>query len=86
MKESKFPILKNVKNVEASNVPFSLSIGIGSGENLNETEEFAKSALDLALGRGGDQVVIRENNDYTYFGGNKKEIRRCEKIIRIRKK
>jgi len=80
MKESKFSILKDVKNIEASNVPFSLSIGIGSGENLSETEHFAKSALDLALGRGGDQVVIRENNDYLYYGGNTKEVEKRTKV------
>lgn len=80
MKESSFTLLKDVKSIELSNLPFSLSIGIGSGENLSETELFAKSALDLALGRGGDQVVIRENNDYLYFGGNTKEIEKRTKV------
>lgn len=80
MKESKFPLLKNVKNIESSNIPFSLSMGIGAGETLAETEAFAKSALDLALGRGGDQAVIRENNDYSYFGGNNKEIEKRTKV------
>ena len=80
MKDSKFSLLKDVKNIESSNLPFSLSIGIGAGENLGETERFAKSALDLALGRGGDQVVVRENNDYLYFGGNTKEIEKRTKV------
>lgn len=80
MKADKFSLLKQVKSIESSNLPFTLSIGVGVGEDLSETENFAKTALDLALGRGGDQAVIKENSDYTYFGGNNKEVEKRTKV------
>lgn len=80
MKEEKFSILKTVKDVNATDIPLTLSIGVGVGDNLHETEDFAKTAIDLALGRGGDQAVIKEGNDVVYFGGNSREIERRTKV------
>ncbi len=80
MKDDKFYILKTVKELNATDIPLTLSIGVGVGDNLHETEEFAKTAIDLALGRGGDQAVIKEGNDVVYFGGNSREIERRTKV------
>lgn len=80
MKEEKFFILKTVKDVNATDIPLTLSIGVGAGDTLHETEDFAKIAIDLALGRGGDQAVIKEGNDIVYFGGNSREIERRTKV------
>lgn len=80
MKEEKFYVLKTVKDVDATDIPLTLSIGVGIGDNLHETEEFAKTAIDLALGRGGDQAVIKEGNDVVYFGGNNREIEKRTKV------
>lgn len=80
MKEDKFYILKTVKELNATDIPLTLSIGVGVGDNLHETEDFAKTAIDLALGRGGDQAVIKEGTDVVYFGGNSREIERRTKV------
>ncbi len=80
MKDEKFNVLKSVKDIEATEMQFTLSIGVGVGEDLHETESFAKSAIDLALGRGGDQAVVKEGTDVTYFGGNAREVEKRTKV------
>lgn len=79
--KEKLPILKEVKNIETfDSLPVTLSIGIGIGESLGETENFSRVALDMALGRGGDQAVIKKGNDYTYFGGQNRETEKRTKV------
>ena len=81
LKESKFAILKEVKLIDNDNIiPVTLSIGVGVGESLNETESFSRAALDMALGRGGDQAVIKEGNDFFYYGGQNKETEKRAKV------
>ena len=51
--------------------PVTVSIGIGrGGDNLRESEELAKQALDMTQGRGGDQVAVKDEKDFTFYGGN----------------
>ena len=58
----------------------SLSIGIGiCGKNLIETEEYANAALDLALGRGGDQAVIKQGSKVEYYGGKLQTVEKGNK-------
>jgi len=80
--EGKFVILENVKNFDqVLKNPPTISIGIGIGsETLNKNNISAKKALEMALGRGGDQAVIRENGKYRYFGGNTKETEKRTKV------
>ncbi len=79
--ETKMSVLKDVKNIETfGGLPVTLSIGIGVGESLGETENFSRVALDMALGRGGDQAVIKVGNDFTYFGGQNREIEKRTKV------
>ena len=79
--ETKMSVLKEVKNIETfGSLPVTLSIGIGVGESLGETENFSRVALDMALGRGGDQAVIKVGNDFTYFGGQNREIEKRTKV------
>ncbi len=80
MRDEKFNVLKLVKDIEVTDMQFTLSIGVGVGADLHETESFAKSAIDLALGRGGDQAVVKEGTDVTYFGGNAREVEKRTKV------
>ena len=75
-KEKKFDILTQIREIDMGNkIPFTLSIGIGTGsETLAQAMEYARSAIDLALGRGGDQALIREGDKYIFFGGHAQEV------------
>ena len=68
---NKFHILDEVRALNTGgDIPASLSIGAGAlGKSLNQTDEFAQAALDLALGRGGDQAVVRKDTNLEYYGG-----------------
>jgi c-di-AMP phosphodiesterase-like protein len=74
--QKKIYILDQIREIDIGNeTPVTLSIGIGAdGENLIQTMDFARSALDLALGRGGDQVLIKDSNKFYFFGDKQKEI------------
>lgn len=66
----KFEILNEVKNIEID-VPMmpTLSIGVGDAYTIQKSEEYAKASLDMALGRGGDQAVIKDDEMFRFFGG-----------------
>ena len=83
MKEDKFKVLDEVKAIKVGNeMAVTLSIGIGiKSDKYNENYVYARNAIDLALGRGGDQVVIKDHNDILYFGGKSKH-RRFRKSLR----
>lgn len=82
IKESKFDILEKVKVLGAgSAIEPTLSIGVGiEGSDINEIDVFAKAALDMALGRGGDQAVIKEGGNFSYFGGKNRETEKRTKV------
>ncbi|MBQ1431058.1 MAG: DHH family phosphoesterase [Firmicutes bacterium] len=77
----KFDLLDEVRKLETNaDFPASLSIGVGAGgEDLEETEGYADAALQLALGRGGDQAVIKRINDISYFGGKLQTVEKSNK-------
>jgi c-di-AMP phosphodiesterase-like protein len=81
--EKKFEILDSVREINMGNkLAVTVSIGIGQGgETPLENEKFALSAKELALGRGGDQVVIKNGENLQFFGGRTKEV---EKRTRVR--
>ncbi len=68
---NKFSVLSEVRNYKFNNTPVhaTLSIGVGSGVNFAECEIRAKKALEMSLGRGGDQAAIYTDNGYVYYGG-----------------
>lgn len=80
--QKKFEILNNVKTFDPSaKIPPTVSIGIGVGStSLSKNDISSKKALEMALGRGGDQVVIREKGKFSYFGGNSKETEKRTKV------
>ncbi len=69
--ETNFSVLDKVRALETGeDFPASLSIGIGvGGKTMAETEEFAEAGLELALGRGGDQAVVRRKLKSEFYGG-----------------
>ena len=84
MEEDKFSILDKVRTESSrKNMPLTLSIGIAFGsESLNEIADQAQSNLDLALGRGGDQVVVKQSGHEAHFYGGKSNP--MEKRTRVR--
>jgi len=76
LREKRFDILTQIREIDMGNtIPFTLSIGIGiGGETLAQSMEFARASIDLALGRGGDQALIREGENYSFFGGRAQEV------------
>lgn len=83
LKEDKFSITEQIGKIEMGNdMPATLSIGIGmNGNTVNEDMAFARAALDLAMGRGGNQIVIKESEDtYQFIGGDGKEVSQNSKV------
>lgn len=76
-KHKKFYILDQIRSIDMGNkFPITLSIGIGTGgKTLNESMKYARAALDLALGRGGDQVLIKQKDKFYFFGDKQTEIK-----------
>ena len=71
MIEENFSVLDEVRNLESKiDFPASISLGIGiSNLSLIESSELAEAALELALGRGGDQAVVKTDDGTRYYGG-----------------
>ena len=71
MKKAGFDILDKVRDfrLEGISTGLTLSIGIATGNELSACESAVRKSLDMARGRGGDQVVINDNNNYEFFGG-----------------
>ena len=82
VKEDKFSILDKVKEIQTKeNVQITLSIAI-SNDGLTDKEKYksAQAAMDVVLGRGGDQAVIRENEIYKFYGGRAEEVEKRTKV------
>ncbi len=82
IKEDKFSILDKIKEIKTNeNVQLTLSIAISNdGITDNEKYKSAGSAMDVVLGRGGDQAVIRENEIYKFYGGRVQEVEKRTKV------
>ena len=82
IKENKFAILDSIKDiVRKDKIQLTLSIAISNeGENDKEVYKSASAAMDVILGRGGDQAVIREDGKYQFFGGKVEEVEKRTKV------
>ncbi|MCR5321167.1 MAG: DHH family phosphoesterase [Lachnospiraceae bacterium] len=82
MKETRFEILDEVKTVNIGNeMAVTLSIGVGmDGLTYSQNYEFARNAIDLALGRGGDQAVVKNAETVLYFGGKSQQVEKNTKV------
>ena len=71
MLTDKFNIIDKIRELtyDGRSTDLTLSIGIGHENNMNECNNSAKQALDMAQSRGGDQVAIKEGSQYNFFGG-----------------
>ena len=80
--EERFTILDTVRKINANGrMPATLSIGVGrDAQSLLQAEKFASQALDMALGRGGDQAAVKNKNGYEFYGGVSKGIEKRTKV------
>ena len=71
-KQRRFRVLDDVRAIKSgkNNMSATISVGLGRGsQDIAESERWARQALDMALGRGGDQVAIKNGNTFEFFGG-----------------
>lgn len=79
--EDKFRILDKIREVPCSEVPVTMSIGVGRGAlSLYENHIQARKALDMAIGRGGDQAAIKMHSGYVFYGGVNRAIEKRSKV------
>ena len=82
IEDRKFDILDTIKELQPSDkMQFTLSVAISNdGSSYLEKYKTAQAALDIVLGRGGDQAVIHEGDKYTFFGGRTQELEKRTKV------
>ena len=82
LEEKKFNILDTIKELELSDkIQITLSISVSTeGQSNYEKYKSAQAGLEIALGRGGDQTVVRENGKYQFFGGRTQELEKRTKV------
>lgn len=82
LREQRFSILEEVKTVNIGNeMSVTLSIGLGmDGDTYGQNYEFARMAIDMALGRGGDQAVIKSAEKIEYFGGKSQQLEKTTRV------
>lgn len=82
MTEDKFSFVEQVRNINSGNtIAPTLSIGISyEEENLRQNEKSSNAAVDIALGRGGDQIVVKKGDELEYFGGKNQATEKRTKV------
>ena len=82
LEKDKFSLIEDVKSIKVGNeMTITLSIGIGvGGVSYNQNYEYARMGIDLALGRGGDQVVVKSGEEVSYYGGKAKQVERNTRV------
>ncbi|HJC05807.1 MAG TPA: DHH family phosphoesterase [Candidatus Enterocloster excrementipullorum] len=82
MQEEHFSILEDVKTVNIGNdMAVTLSIGIGmNGETYGQNYDYARASIDMALGRGGDQAVVKDADKILYYGGKAQQMEKTTRV------
>lgn len=82
LQENKFDLLEEVKTVNIGNdMAVTLSIGVGlDGLSYAQNYEFARTAIDMALGRGGDQAVVKTPDQLNYYGGKSHQVEKNTRV------
>lgn len=82
MQENRFDLLEDVKTVNIGNeMAVTISIGMGfNGLSYAQNYEFARNAIDIALGRGGDQAVVKIPENVIYYGGKSQQVEKSTRV------
>lgn len=82
LKDNRFSILEDVKTVNIGNeMAVTLSIGLGmNGESYSQNYDYARVAIDMALGRGGDQAVVKDGERIQYYGGKAQQVEKTTRV------
>lgn len=82
MKEDKFSILEKIRSFEykGKKTEITLSVGVGNGSSIAECERNSRKAIEMAIGRGGDQVAIKNKDNYEFIGGVSKSAEKRNKV------
>ncbi|MDF1618224.1 DHH family phosphoesterase [Petrocella sp. FN5] len=82
LKSNKFSILDEIRSINIGNeLPVTMSMGIGINEfSYIQSVEFGRMALDLALGRGGDQAVVKKNDKFSFYGGKTRGVEKSTRV------
>lgn len=79
--QKKFDILERVRSLgETVKLPITISIGVGVGGTVLENNAYARAAIDMALGRGGDQAAVKDSSQYSFFGGIAKDYEKSTRV------
>jgi len=82
IQEERFSVLEEVKGVNIGNeMAVTLSIGIGlNGDSYSQNYNYARTAIDMALGRGGDQAVVKDGTKIQYYGGKSQQLEKATRV------
>ncbi|MDE7308074.1 MAG: DHH family phosphoesterase [Lachnospiraceae bacterium] len=82
VRSDKFSIIDDIKTVSIGNeLQVTVSIGIGVGaETYSQLSDYSRAAMDLALGRGGDQAVVKDGENIYYYGGKTKQVEKNTRV------
>ncbi len=81
MENARFDVLDTVRAIGDENITVTLSIGVGrGGATLHECEAMAMQALDMALGRGGDQAAVKSAEGFEFYGGVSRSVEKRSKV------
>ncbi len=81
LQRNKFEILDQIRNLDmGDDKVITISIGIGVGEEYEQAEKASRNSLELALGRGGDQVVLKEGERLYFYGGKTKHVEKNTRV------
>ena len=82
LQKNRFALLEDVKTVNIGNdMAVTLSIGIGmNGESYLRNYEYARASMDMALGRGGDQAVVKDGDKIRYYGGKSQQVEKTTRV------
>lgn len=82
LEEDRFSLIEDVKSIKIGNeMAITLSIGIGDGsKTYTQNYEYTRAAIDLALGRGGDQAVVKSTEKISYYGGKTQQVEKSTRV------